>query len=77
MIEVLSDLSKVEKANYTIQKQAFVGSRRTFVNLLKELEEKHIVNREVVESRPPRVEYSLTSKGKEIERILKMLKRIV
>jgi uncharacterized protein YktA (UPF0223 family) len=41
MIEVMSYLSKVEKANYyTIQKQSFVGSRQTFANIIKELEDK-------------------------------------
>jgi len=41
MIEVISYLSKVEKANYyTIQKQSFVGSRLTFANIIKELEDK-------------------------------------
>ena len=78
MIEVLSYLSKVERANYyAIQKQGFVGSRQTFANLLKELEKRGIVNREVLASRPPRVEYSLTNRGKEIARILEMLKKAV
>ena len=77
-IEVLSYLFKVERANYyAIQKQGFVGSRQTFANLLKELEKRGIVNREVLESRPPRVEYSLTNRGKEIARILEMLKKAV
>lgn len=41
MIEVMSYLSKVEKTNYyTIQKQSFVGSRLTFANIIKELEDK-------------------------------------
>jgi uncharacterized protein YktA (UPF0223 family) len=41
MIEVISYLSKVEKTNYyTIQKQSFVGSRLTFANIIKELEDK-------------------------------------
>jgi len=78
MIEVMCYLSKAERANYyTIQKQGFVGSRQTFANLLKELEKKGIVNREVIASRPPRVEYNLTSKGKEIVKILEMLKKAI
>ena len=78
MIEVLSYLSRVERANYyKIQKQGFVGSRQTFANLLKELEKRDMVHRKVIESRPPRVEYSLTSKGKEIAQILEVLKNTV
>jgi len=78
MADVLSYLSRVKKANYyAIQKQGFVGSRQTFANLLKELEKRGIVNREVLASRPPRVEYSLTNRGKEIARILEMLKKAV
>jgi DNA-binding HxlR family transcriptional regulator len=37
----------------------FVVSRQAFSNLLKKLEENEIVRRKVIESRPPRVEYSL------------------
>lgn len=78
IVEVISYLFKMEKANYyTIQKQAFVGSRQTFANLLKELEERGIVSREVIESRPPRVEYSLTDKGRETAKILEALKKTI
>lgn len=76
IIDVISYLSKVEKANYyVIQKQAFVGSRQTFANLLRELEKRGVINREVIGSRPPRVEYRLTNKGKEIAEILEKLKK--
>lgn len=70
-MEVVFYLNKVGKAGYyEICKQNFVASRQTFANLLKELENNGLVNREVLEGRPPRVEYSLTEKGKEIARIL-------
>jgi DNA-binding HxlR family transcriptional regulator len=76
-MEVVFFLDKVGKAGYyEIYKQDFVVSRQTFANLLKELENKGIVNRKVVESRPPKVEYSLTGKGKEIGRALKELDKI-
>ena len=55
---------------YEIYKQNFVVSRQTFANLLKKLEKEGIVNRKVVEARPPRVEYSLTEKGKKIAKML-------
>jgi len=74
VIEVILYLDKLGKAGYyEIYQQNFVVSRQTFANLLKELENKGIVNRKVIEGRPPRVEYSLTEKGKEIARILNEL----
>jgi len=77
-IEVISYLFKVKKINYyAIQKQNFVGSRQTLANLLKMLEERGILTREIIESRPPRVEYSLTKKGKEIAKILKVLDDVI
>lgn len=70
-MEVIFYLDKIGRAGYyEIYKQNFVVSRQTFANLLKELEDKGIVNRKVIEGRPPRVQYSLTEKGKEIAKIL-------
>jgi len=70
-MEVIFYLDKVGKAGYyEIYKQNFVVSRQTFANLLKELEIRGIVNRKVIESRPPRVEYRLTERGKEIATLL-------
>jgi len=74
VIEVILYLSTVEEAGYyELYKKGFVISRETFANMLKELEEKDIIGRRVIESRPPRVKYSLTKKGKEIAEILKRL----
>lgn len=76
VIEVVFYLDKAGNAGYyEIYKRNFVVSRQTFANLLKGLEEKGIVNRKVLESRPPRVEYSLTSKGKRVADILSDLER--
>lgn len=70
-MEVMFYLNKVGTAGYyEIYKQNFVVSRQTFANLLKELEKKGIVERKVINGRPPRVEYSLTEKGKKTARIL-------
>ena len=78
MIEVILHLDKVGKTGYyELYKQKFVVSRQTFGNLLKELEERGIVNRRVIESRPPRVEYSLTEKGGEIATTLERIDRIL
>jgi len=77
VIEVIFYLDKVGKAGYyEIYKKDFVVSRQTFANLLKELENKGIVSRKVVEGRPPRVEYSLTEKGKKTTRILNELNNL-
>lgn len=71
LIEVILYLDNVEKAGYyEIYKRNFVVSRQTFANLLKKLEKEGIVNRKVIEGRPPRVDYSLTEKGKNIAKIL-------
>jgi len=76
VIEVIFYLDKVGKGGYyEIYKRDFVVSRQTFANLLKELENEEIVNRKVIEDRPPRVEYSLTSKGKRVTAILSELER--
>jgi len=45
--------------------------------LLKELEDMGLVSRKVIDGRPPRVEYSLTEKSKEIARILDELDEIL
>jgi len=58
---------------YELYKQNFVVSRQTFSNILKTLEEKGIISRKVVDGRPPRVEYSLTKKGKEVVEALRLL----
>jgi DNA-binding HxlR family transcriptional regulator len=77
-MEVVFYLDKVGKAGYyEIYKQDFVVSRQTFANLLKELEDKGIVSRKVINERPPRVEYSLTEKGKEMARILNELNQMI
>jgi DNA-binding HxlR family transcriptional regulator len=78
IIEVIFYLDKVGKAGYyEIYKKNFVVSRQTFANLLKELEKRGIVDRKVVDGRPPRVEYILTEKGKEIARILNELSKVL
>ena len=74
VINVMFHLKEVERVGYyELYKQGFVVSRQTFANLLKLLEEKGIVDREVTDDRPPRVNYSLTEKGMKIEKILKSL----
>ena len=78
VIETILYLDKFGKAGYyELYKQGFVVSRHAFSNLLKGLEEHGIAVRKVLESRPPRVEYSLTGKGKETAALLRQLNEIV
>ncbi|TNJ60316.1 helix-turn-helix transcriptional regulator [Paenibacillus hemerocallicola] len=50
-------------------------SAKTLTLRLRELEEKGIVSRQVYPEIPPRVEYSLTDKGKQLEPLFIELKR--
>jgi DNA-binding HxlR family transcriptional regulator len=56
-----------------LKKQMPKMSDKVLTQQLKELEENRLVNRIVVQSIPPKVEYSLTARGREIESILKAL----
>jgi DNA-binding HxlR family transcriptional regulator len=78
VIETILYIDKTGKAGYyEIYKQGFVVSRQAFSNLLKLLEERGIAERTLIENRPPRVEYSLTNKGKEIAATLKHIEEII
>jgi DNA-binding HxlR family transcriptional regulator len=78
VIEAILYIDKSGKAGYyELYKQGFVVSRQAFSNLLKVLEETGIADRKVIENRPPRVEYSLTNKGKEVAASLKHLNEII
>jgi len=78
VIDTILYLDKFGKAGYSeVYKQGFVVSRQAFSNLLKSLEKNQIAKRTVIENRPPRVEYSLTSKGKEIAASLKHLNEML
>lgn len=46
---------------------------RTLTTNLKQLEESGLINRKVYGEIPPRVEYSLTDKGKELKNVLLQL----
>jgi DNA-binding HxlR family transcriptional regulator len=74
VIDTLLYIDKMGKAGYyELYKQNFVVSRQTFSNMLKILEEKGIISRKVIDGRPPRVEYNLTKKGKDVVEALKLL----
>jgi DNA-binding HxlR family transcriptional regulator len=78
VIEIILYLKKMEKAGYyELYKQGFVISRQAFSNVLKIIEKHGIADRKMIEGRPPRVEYSLTGKGKEIATALTHLEEIL
>ncbi len=78
VIDVIFYLHEVGKAGYyEIYKQGFVVSRQTFANLLKLLEDRGVVTREVIDDRPPRVNYSLSGKGKRVAEILESLGEVL
>ena len=58
--------SKDEAGYYEMYKLGYVVSRQTFATLLKELVQNGLVNRTVLDTHPPRVNYSLTVKGRQI-----------
>jgi len=54
VVETLFYVYKAEKAGYyELYKQNFVVSRQTFSRMLKALEEQGIMDRKIVEARPP------------------------
>jgi DNA-binding HxlR family transcriptional regulator len=78
VIDTILYIDKNEKAGYyELYQQNYVVSRQAFSNLLKVLEKNDVAIRKVIENRPPKVEYSLTSKGKEIATLLKHMNELV
>jgi len=72
--EVILYLHKNGRAGYyEMEKKKFVGGRQTFSKILRTLKKESIVVRKLIDSRPPRVEYSLSSKGREVAELLERL----
>lgn len=78
VIEVILYLHKARKAGYyEMQKKNFVGGRQTFAKILQTLRREEIIARTLIDSHPPRVEYNLTTKGKEVAKILNQLGNVL
>ena len=60
---------------YEMQKKGFVGGRQTFARILQTLRREGILARKLIDSRPPRVEYSLTRKGRKVAQALDRLEK--
>ena len=77
-IEMILHIHKVgEISYYQLLKKGFLKSRESFSILLKELEKENIVERRVLDMRPPRALYALTSEGKDVAEVLEKLEKIL
>ncbi|PKD20833.1 transcriptional regulator [Salegentibacter salinarum] len=70
-LNILAFLLDEEKLRYSELKTRLIGiSERMLIAQLKELQADGLVHRNSYPEVPPRVEYSLTPKGKSLEKIL-------
>lgn len=73
-VDILQYLYEKDEAGYyEMYKLGYVVSRQSFAQLLKMLEREGLANRHVLDTHPPRVNYSLTQKGKRIGQHLKSI----
>jgi DNA-binding HxlR family transcriptional regulator len=71
---IVNHLGRVKSLRYNeIKNQIGVISPKTLSDTLKILEKEKLITRDVYPETPPRVEYSLTKKGKELQSVLKPL----
>lgn len=72
---ILRDLMQGVKRYNELSKSVKGISAKVLTQNLRELEKDGIVNRKVYPVVPPKVEYSLTDKGKELKSILDLMKK--
>ena len=73
-VEVILYLASVEKARYSdIKKQQYVIGDRSLSRILKELQKRELIRREVFPTYPVSTTYSLTDKGKLVAEHLNIL----
>src|SRR5919197_6101215 len=68
--------SEAEAVRFNEFKQVLVGiPPRTLAQRLVELEDEGVLERRVVDARPPRVEYRLTARGRKLGAVVDVLRR--
>ena len=72
---IIRDLLEKEKRYSELMKSVVGISDKVLAKNLRELEQDGIINRKVYAVVPPKVEYSLTEKGKELNPILKEMEK--
>lgn len=70
---ILCHLNKGEKRFLELQRITCGISHKVLTEKLKELEDDNLIKKIVYDENPPRVEYFLTEKGKELAHILEYL----
>ncbi|QLY25238.1 helix-turn-helix domain-containing protein [Bdellovibrio sp. KM01] len=70
---ILFNLLSGRKRFNELQRLAGNPSARVLTLQLRELEDDKIIKRDVFDQIPPRVEYSLTTKGKSLSSVLEMM----
>ena len=76
VLQIVYAASQGGASRFNEFRQVLVGiPPRTLAQRLVELEEAGIIERRVVDARPPRVEYSLTSRGRRLTQVVEALQR--
>lgn len=75
-IHIIRELLTGTKRHTEIARSLAGINPRTLTDRLRELEAAGMVRRRMYEEIPPRVEYSLTARGRELEHILDVLKTL-
>ena len=71
---IIRDLTSGEKRFKELELSLVGVSTRTLAKKLKVLEEHGMIARDEYKEKPPRVEYSLTKKGRQLESITRAMK---
>jgi DNA-binding HxlR family transcriptional regulator len=76
VLQIVWAASEAEASRFNEFKQVLVGiPPRTLAQRLHELEEAGVIEREVVDARPPRVEYRLTPAGRRLTNVVLALQQ--
>lgn len=71
---VINEIKKSKKIRYSALESKIEGiSPSTLTSMLRQLEQIDIIERKAFDEIPPRVEYSLSKKGKEFQKLLEPL----